>query len=405
MRDLRKVVCSVLGLSLLVAPGTVAAETLNVGWKNGIRFESEDKNVKIKLGGRIMSDWTTYVSSSDELEEFLEEELRNGHEFRRARLYVAGELYGRFEWKAQYDFEGSDASFKDMYVGIKKIPVVGRLRIGHQKEPAGLEQLTSSKYITFIERSLPTEAFTPSRNTGFLVQNTALEDRLTWAAGIFRNADDAGNEQGEDDAWNYTGRVAFAPVYEEEGQNTIHLGASYTFTSRSDDSIRFRSRPEVHQSPRYVDTGSFESDLAGIAGAELAAVVGPFSTQFEFFNASVDSSEGDDPNFLGWYAMVSYFITGEHRPYELGKGTFGRVKPNNDFIAETPGSGAWELAARYSSVDLDDGAVSGGELQNVTLGLNWYMHPNSRIMLNYVYADLDNVDAINVLTTRFQVDF
>jgi len=68
------------------------------------------------------------------------------------------------------------------------------------------------------------------------------------------------------------------------------------------------------------------------------------------------------------------------------------------------------LAARYSTVDLTDKDVKGGEQYNITAGLNWHLNPNSRIMFNYVYADLENRadvkdDDINIFQVRFQVNF
>jgi phosphate-selective porin OprO/OprP len=156
-----------------------------------------------------------------------------------------------------------------------------------------------------------------------------------------------------------------------------------------------------------VDTGTFSADNVNLVGAEAAAVWGPASLQAEYMIAMVDSSVANDPDFSGYYVQGSYFLTGEHRNYKASSGKFDRVKPNKNFMGDDGGPGAWQLAARYSHVDLDDGAINGGELDCVTAGVNWYLNPNTRVMLNYVYADSDKLydGEANIFQTRFQIDF
>ena len=72
--------------------------------------------------------------------------------------------------------------------------------------------------------------------------------------------------------------------------------------------------------------------------------------------AEIDASHLGDPTFDGYYVQAGYFLTGEHRPYVFGRGGFGRVKPKSIF-GKDDGRGAWEIAARYSTLDLTDGAV------------------------------------------------
>ncbi len=112
---------------------------------------------------------------------------------------------------------------------------------------------------------------------------------------------------------------------------------------------------------------------------------GPFSLQGEYFWTNTDAPDVDDPSFTGWYAFGSWFVTGESRTYN--DGAFDRVKPTNNFYIGQPGWGAVELALRYSALDLTDGGIEGGEQQNVTVGINWYLNPSYRIMLNYVNAN------------------
>ena len=103
--------------------------------------------------------------------------------------------------------------------------------------------------------------------------------------------------------------------------------------------------------------------------------------------------------------QASYLITGETRKYAHKTGGFRAVTPDRNFRSKDNGLGAWEVAIRYSTIDLNDGIVQGGQLDDVTLGLNWYLNFNTRVMFNYVMADLKGVGDVNIFQTRFQIFF
>ena len=387
-------------------------DTLQAYWDKGLRLKTRDDRFKLKLGGRLMNDWTFWTSRDDDVEDFLGEDLEDGTEFRRARLYVAGTLYDRLNFKAQYDFAGGDADLKDAYLELTELPVVGNVKAGHFKEPFSLEEQTSSKYITFLERGQP-NALSPGRNVGVMLHDTALGDRVTWAGGVFRETDGFGDSDGVSGTGDYVGtaRVTGLPWYENDGERLLHVGLGYSHRNVGataemvpGDALRVRSRPEVHDTARFVDTGDFGAEKLSLMGVESAVVCGPFSLQGEYMTADVDSGSGGDPRFSGYYLQASYFLTGEHRPYKTSSGAFGRVSPQNNFLDEG-GLGAWEVGARYSTLDLSDEAISGGELDNMTVGINWYLNPNARIMFNYVHSDLDDVGSVGAFLTRLQVDF
>lgn len=94
-------------------------------------------------------------------------------------------------------------------------------------------------------------------------------------------------------------------------------------------------------------------------------------------------------------------MTGEHRRYSRSSGTFSFVRPQNNFGIGS-GWGAWEVAARYSRLDLDDRNIKGGKLDNITVGLNWHLNPNTRVMWNYVNADRDNIGKADIYMMRLQ---
>lgn len=380
-------------------------------WSNGHKMESSDGKFALKFGGRIQADYT-FVSEDDALAGLVD---GDGFEFRRARLFFEGEIYERIKFKAQYDFAGGDAEFKDVYVGL--ITDWGDVLFGHFKEPFSLEEMTSSKDIAFLERSMPVEAFVPSRNSGIEFFGDPGE-RLNWGVGAFYDADDFGISENEDRI-NLTGRIVFRPLYEDKGKRMFHVGLSATQKEvENGGTLRFRARPEVHLSSRFVDTGSFAADSALIYDLELAAVLDRFWFAGEFIQADVDAPAFGDPTFGGFYIQLGFFLTDDYRRYKTGSGAFDRQKPSANWDSEG-GRGAWEIAGRFSTLDLDDGSVVGvdengepiisgvlgGEQDNVSLALNWYPNPATRWMLNFVHADADGLGEADFIITRWQVDF
>ncbi len=364
--------------------------------KDKFEVVSADKDFRLRVGGRVQVDAATYM-----------EDLRkhnDGTELRRARLFVQGALWRAWQYKFQYDFAGNgkiaDAYIK--YTGLKPWQVT----VGHFKEPFSLQEKTSSKYITFTERSLP-NLFSPGRNIGVMAGRSGKHWSMN--AGLFSNSADGKVGTADEAAYSITGRFTYAPILDK--QRHLHLGASASYrNSHSDEATRFRSRPESHvTSTHVVDTKSFNADSSVRAVGEVAYTYKRFSLQSEFYYADIDRVGTDpDVNFSGYYVEGSWFLTDDMRPYSGSKGTYGKIKPNA--IVGQGGMGAWQLAVRFSSVDLNDHDITGGDAQNFSLGLNWYANNNIRISANYINildvtggaGDSDSTEAFQM---RAQVEF
>jgi phosphate-selective porin OprO and OprP len=122
----------------------------------------------------------------------------------------------------------------------------------------------------------------------------------------------------------------------------------------------------------------------------------------------VDAIAGIDPKFSGTYVQASYFLTGEHRPYNSKYRLFSRVRPKENYTGRDGGGrGAWQVALRYSELDLDDAlaGVMGGQQSSTTLGINWHLNSYSRVMLNQTFSELETVGDSESISLRFQVDF
>lgn len=399
------------GAAVCAPPSATAAEGdtgLILSTKGGLKVESADGSFEGQLGGRLMLDYAYY--DADQID------LGSGSEIRRARLFASGKLWKVWKFKFETDFAANEVDIKDAYIqygGFKPLSI----KAGNFKEPFNIENLTSSRFITFMERALPVEAFTPDRNLG--LQLHTYGNIWQAAIGLFgEGIDSPGTEESPEESQSYgtAARASVAPI-NNEGR-VLHVGGAFEWrTGYQGDEVRYRARPESHvTNVRLVDTGAIDNvdDTLKFNG-EIAGVLGPWSLQGEYVRTDVSRTDGsEDVDFNGWYVYGSWFLTGESRPYDAEDGSFDRVAPNS--VLGKGGYGAWEVAVRYSSIDLDDQDIVGGKEDNITLGVNWYPTSHTRLMFNYVYVDAETPlpnagtgptvdDSPNIFQVRAQVDF
>ncbi len=330
----------------------------------------------------------------------------NSTEFRRARLGMKGSFAKDFNYKLEVDFAGNRTSINDSYLnysGVKNTNIT----IGGFKPSYSLEEAISSNDLTFIERSAPVDSFTSGRKlgAGFKTYNK----NWTAAAGIFGG--NIGTQSSDDEEWAIAGRVTGAPI--NDGAKLIHLGASaaYREPDQANDRFDFDARAENRlQTSDSVSIVLNDAEDAQVYALEGAAGVGPLSIQGEYVRAEVNNRGGQDPSFDGYYGQLAYTLTGESRAYKTSKGAFGGIKPNNPFDPANGDWGAFEMAARYSTLDLNDSGLNGGELDTVTLGANWYLNNHIRFMGNVIFVDTDENAVVadddpTIFITRSQINF
>lgn len=379
----------------------------SIKWDNGFKVESADQNFKLKFGGRFMIDHA-FFSHNDEMDEnWGPLEVTNATEFRRARIFFSGLIYKNVEFKLQLDFAGGVTTFKDAYIGLKNIPGVGTVRVGHVKEPFRLEALTSSKYITFMERSLSI-AGSQERNNGILLFNDFANKRLSAQAGLFRNSNAVGNNKKANDGYAFTTRLTGIPYQNKEKKRFLHLGVAYSNRQNNEGIYIYQARPETHLGEKYINTGIItDVDKINLINFELAYSSGPFSINAEYMDTGLKMetvAPVSNYKFKTNYIQASYFITGEHQKMKSSYSGYDRLKPTKNF-GKNKGAGAWEVALRYSQADFNSYNVNGGIQNDITLGVNWYLNPVTRIMFNNVFADIENMGKVNVFEFRFQIDF
>ena len=428
-----------LSLIVSLSPGEVRAQPLDsppsapdstqspggvdFSWREGVHLGYHyGDTVKLELGGRLLVDGG-YIAADQALRDAYQSSyppLQGWNDvLRSARVKLVGTFYQTIEAKVEVEF-AQTREFKDVWIASKKrIPVLGYVKAGNMKEPFSLERLTGTEDITFMQRSLPTTAFAPGYNLGFKFNNTVLDERITWSVGGFYNTGDLNNVyRGGDpqDKWStangysLAARMTGLPWYEKGGNGLLHLGFSYNFRARSADKEgaeeKFSTRPESRLTKdKFVDTGNIPTTRSNLIEGELAWVLGPFSLQGEYFRAFVNAQ--GNPDFWGYYVYGSFFLTGEHREYDTTSGVFTGIKPKRNVLQG--GWGAWELAARYSSIHLNSHGVNGGKENNFTAGLNWYLSSNLRLVFNYVRVNATNPNVdngrANIYQSRFQISF
>lgn len=382
--------------------------------KDGIKLKSQDGAFQAQIGARAELDSAFYSGDPTD--------FSDATQLRRARLAVFGTLYQDWDYKVEADFAGTtqggstnEVTVTDAYLrytGFKPFSFTA----GNFKVPFSLEAVSSAKYITFMERGLPF-AFLTLRQLGGMA--AANGDNWTASLGAFQGTVTTDND--DDEGTNVASRITYAPFFQSD--RVLHFGASGAWSkpnqnSTGPETVRFRSKPESNPindpitTGRTVDTGNIPGDVQYFTqvGAELAGVYGPFSVQGEYIRTDVDRSVGDSLVFDGYYGYASWFLTGESRNYKADKGIFDILIPNKPFSLTTGGLGAWELAARYSEIDLNDDDVSGGRERNITAGLNWYPNPYIRFMANYIHVlEIDggphNGEDLDIFQVRAQVAY
>jgi len=398
------------------------------------------------------------------------QKLDDGENLRRARIGVIGKFFGDWNYALIYDFGGSSDGFAGSgstgaapgvggaavgflpgggvsgvenaylsYTGFK--PFGGKLAIegGVMDLPYTLDEATSSNDMPFMERA----------SSGIIAQNIAAGDfRSTvgarwytdrfWAGGYVTGpatgAIHSASSLNPNGTTEQFGAIARAAGQLVSGNGySFHLGGEGEWLIRAPrdeitgtQTLTLSDRPELRIDPTsLISTGA----LAGVSGAqvysgEAAATYGPLFFQGEYFWYNVDRDNSVIPlpsvQFNGGYAEVAYALTGETRKYNPGSASYGTIVPANPFSVSGHSWGAWEIAGRVSTMNLNNqlataNGVAGGQQTIYTAALNWYVNGNVRFMFDFLHGDIakqisstnpgDAGSKFNAFAMRTQVAF
>jgi len=349
---------------------------------------------KLTLGGYLQANLESGDVSAFE-GRFGMTKLKDRIRLRRARISLTGDFAEQLEFKAEGDFEQSDAaitasrqnpngtfstvtnsnrvefSATDIFINWHKIPEFN-IKLGQWKAPFGLENITPDTLIYTIERSLPTGAIVPERQIGIMAWGKPLtnvlpdeKDLVTYFAGMF-NGNGRNFNTNDNNEFMYVGRLEVQPWKGKVGnlEASLKIGADY-FHSRDDPgtnispALNLRVNPDGSLSAFTLTSGA-ERDAFSL---DVWLKVGPFDLISEYFEEQIDGravgsiAAMPDFNASGFYVQGSYFI--------VPKILQAVVK--------------WE--------HLNPGQLGSDGISSITGGLNYYIHSDSiKMMANYVHT-------------------
>jgi phosphate-selective porin OprO/OprP len=375
-------------------------------------------------------------------------DLGSGTNFRRARLGIEGTAWKDWNFAITGEFGGSGGESPILnqayveYAGWKPFgleePI--RFRIGAWATPSGLEDATVNTEELFLERAAIAELVrgfaTGDGRTG--VGATARGARWYASAALTGKVVGVPSIPELDQQSGFATRIAFNPIHGADYD--VHVGANIqgilnpadtTAGPLSTRAVRLQERPELRVSGiRLVDTGAIPSDGLTAYGLEGGASWRNLYAAGEWYKVDVNREAVPpavspfNPSFWGWYVQGAWTITGERHVWTNANGGFLGIRPAKPFDRSKGSWGAWEIAARYSVLDLNDragasgsvapaGGIRGGEQKITTLGLNWYPNNVIRFLLDYQWTDVNRLSAaganigedVNVVSFRTQYAF
>lgn len=420
-----------------------APTTAHVKLEDGIHFATNDGNFTAGINGRMQVDTqTNFQNLSNNFgtatgAAAAPVTLNDGAGIRRGRLGVEGTFFKNTFYKFEYDFaRGATPAggITDAYIAYNFSKPFS-VKVGAFKEPFSMEEATSNRYTTFIQRNMAVDTFVDNLNT-YKVGIGANYAADRWQTGVSLQTEANGlgkqgtlstvetnNRKGGvgDTAWELNGRVTGTPWMESKTK-FLHVGASGSYISLNNNyaqdgtwmngGISFANGlgGNVDRSS-ILDTGGLSNANnrtgAGLAaervtrgGLESALVYGPFSAQAEYIQTNVlgKGYKQDSQSLDGYYGYATYFLTGESRNYKAKTGAWDRIKPTRNFDMKG-GWGAWEIATGYDYMNLETKLIHGGRANTVKAGINWYPNSHVRVMANLVHVlDISTANATPALT-------
>ncbi|GAA0536928.1 phosphate-selective porin OprO/OprP [Rhizomicrobium palustre] len=391
-------------------------------------FTSADGRFSLAIRSLVQYDLAHYMQpgKAQSLAAANGPDLSSGGNFRRAWFGVQGKVFGDWSYYLNYDFGGGGGTETPGHVQQLWVQYDGlgpiALRIGAFTPSNGIEDATSSGDTIFLERNAVAEmarniAGGDGRNT---ISATYSADKL------FAQITYTGNKIQDSGAFDeqqaVTGRLAGLPFSNDSTKLLLSAAGSYVFKvadaaagQGAARTITLNAPPEItvdNTGTKFVTSGSLNAERVWQYGLEAAAEWQSLYTQAGYFRYGVDlRANAGAYGFGGWYGQASYLLTGESRPYSAATASFGNPKPRIPFSLSGGGWGAWEVAARYSDLDLNDhagmkgaalptGGLRGGEQKAWTLGVNWYPNQALKFEAQYQNVGIDRLGTIPAAGTK-----
>lgn len=391
----------------------------------GFSLASADKKFSLRIRGNIQADGRYYLDDNgDNPDAFV---------LRRIRPSFEGTVGEKFGYRILVDFANNGIQLLDAYATYKQSDQFALL-FGKAKSPFDLERLVSQTNLLFIERSYPT-LLGPNRDTGVQTSGDLFAGRLSYQAAFLDGASDGGSVETEsNDGKDGVLRLFAHPFKNSEDSflKDLGLGAAYSTGTREVGSGAIRSYTTNALVPFFQYNANVRPDGEHTRFSPQAYFYkGPFGilascteTDQDLVNTTTvtpASRRGDFAN-RAWAVTANYVLTGEETGYNTNP------KPRQDFNFAAGTWGAWELAARVSQLEVDDGAFKGAGtgvfanrntqaagVDSLSLGLNWYLNRNVKASVNFEHSEfeeaagrtaaLPDFEDENAFLTRVQLSF
>ncbi|MCL2347495.1 MAG: porin [Planctomycetaceae bacterium] len=357
-----------------------------------------------KLGGRVFFDYYNFTNQDTNGTTFPSQ--KDYFSVREFRLTLSGEGYKILDYKTEVDFGAPSNSdnaknnpysvgIKDVYLGIKHVPFLDYVKIGHYKPESGLAYLGSTNYSTAMEYPLPASTFSYGRRLGVSSTHYFADDRVRWFVGMFgdnaRNFEYSKSYIGDNQGYIFNTRLTMLPLYDEKKKEFLHLGANWAYNDLATPNTSVSLKPAgIPNAAAEVISGTIVTSHISSGGVEMSYSHNRFGLQSELFTNSYNSGR----HLYGGYVETRYFLSDASRTYDKATGTVGNVKMNDgsnlNFLDENglffPDTwGAWEWFGQWGFVDMEN-LPNEGKTQMLVTGLNWFWNPNTRMVFEYIHS-------------------
>lgn len=311
---------------------------------------------------------------------------------RRARLITEGTFAANYGYQFVTEFGGSGVSVLDANFTLTLIPAI-QLRFGKFKMPIGLERLQADAGTFFNERSLVTNLM-PDRDLGVQASGAVLDGRLSYSVCVFGGVPDATSTGTSefDGEKHLAARVMVSPFKSAADSPLRQLSFGVAASRGRAKTASGRTggyRTDGQQTFFTYNSGVVADGQSWRVSPQLDFRRGAFGLLGEYAVSAVTlrpsvTAPRTELRHTGWQIAAGYVLTGEPSAYT---GVVPRA--NFDWVAGT--WGAFEVAARYSALDIDDAAfptlaspgASADDAESIALGLNWYLTRVVRFTLDY----------------------
>ena len=367
----------------------------------GFTLASADAANSIKLRGLVQLDSRVFFNDNGI--------LNNAFVLRRARIISEGTFAKNYTFQVVPEFGGSSVAIVDANLGIAVNKAL-QFKLGRFKSPVGLELLQSDSWTFFNERSIVTN-LVPNRDLGIQASGEVLGGKLNYTVGVFGGVADAASTTNTDfdNEKDVVGRLWASPFKDTAGSPlqglsfgiSASLGREKTASGRTagyktDGQQTFFSYATTTiadgQSWRYSPQFDYRSGSFGLLGEYVVSTVN--------VRPSVTGKKAELQN-KAFQLAAGYVLTGEDSSY-------AGVVPKTNFDFANGTWGAFEVAARYANLKIDDAAFplyasaasNADQATSYGLGLNWYLSKSVRLTFDLYQTKFDLAPGSPITSTN-----